>query len=332
MMLEPKEDSMSHVDEGTIHAYIDGELPALERAAFDAHIEECATCRARLGEERALAQRASQLLSVVRPQERPAPPLDQLRVSHRSLWGVRMPFAWAASIALALSIGYYMREPGSGVTEPEPPARMSLDQDRATAPAKTPVAAPAIPKASAETRAPARQPRVALRDSAPPASVAIADEARDVAQQPQLNRAPLPAAGAVAPRIEEQPGKTEWPFVSQDQARQMLGAVPVGVPSLPVRGIRRNPAGDGSLVVEQELDATTVIQLFQRSVEREQDAPRARELASAKAQRRTDSATPLLSGRTERLARFVGSLRVEIAGPLPQDSLNRLLEQVKPLP
>ena len=32
----------------------------------------------------------------------------------------------------------------------------------------------------------------------------------------------------------------------------------------------------------------------------------------------------------ERLARFVGRLRIEIAGPLPKDSLNRLLESVKP--
>ena len=33
----------------------------------------------------------------------------------------------------------------------------------------------------------------------------------------------------------------------------------------------------------------------------------------------------------ERLARYVGRLRVEIAGPLTPDSLNRLLEQVQPL-
>jgi hypothetical protein len=34
---------------------------------------------------------------------------------------------------------------------------------------------------------------------------------------------------------------------------------------------------------------------------------------------------------TERLARFIGGMRVEIAGPLSADSLNRLLEQVKPI-
>jgi hypothetical protein len=32
------------------------------------------------------------------------------------------------------------------------------------------------------------------------------------------------------------------------------------------------------------------------------------------------------------LARYVGRLRVEISGPVSTDSLNRLLEQVEPLP
>jgi len=39
-----------------------------------------------------------------------------------------------------------------------------------------------------------------------------------------------------------------------------------------------------------------------------------------------------VAAATDRLARFVGGLRVEISGPLSQDSLNRLLEQLKPLP
>jgi hypothetical protein len=32
----------------------------------------------------------------------------------------------------------------------------------------------------------------------------------------------------------------------------------------------------------------------------------------------------------ERLARFVGGLRVEISGPLPADSLSKLLELITP--
>src|SRR5439155_15691994 len=54
-----KEESMSHVDEGTLHAYLDGELPSSERVALEAHLAQCATCRAGLEEERALRARAS---------------------------------------------------------------------------------------------------------------------------------------------------------------------------------------------------------------------------------------------------------------------------------
>jgi hypothetical protein len=36
--------------------------------------------------------------------------------------------------------------------------------------------------------------------------------------------------------------------------------------------------------------------------------------------------------RDDRLARYVGRLRIEIAGPLSIDSLNKLLDQVQPLP
>ena len=51
MMQDWKEDSMSHVDEGTLHAYLDGELPSVERTALEAHLADCATCRANLAEE-----------------------------------------------------------------------------------------------------------------------------------------------------------------------------------------------------------------------------------------------------------------------------------------
>ena len=64
---------MSHVDEGTLHAFLDGELSSSERAGVDAHVAQCAACRARLAEERALLERASALLGSARPIERPAP-------------------------------------------------------------------------------------------------------------------------------------------------------------------------------------------------------------------------------------------------------------------
>src|SRR6266542_1737022 len=112
MMQDWKEGNMSHVDEGTLHAYLDGELPSDERTALEAHLGQCAICRQTLAEQRALLERASALLGSTRPVERPAPPFEQLRrAPQRSSWHVRMPFAWAASIAVALGIGYLFRSP-----------------------------------------------------------------------------------------------------------------------------------------------------------------------------------------------------------------------------
>jgi len=81
------------------------------------------------------------------------------------------------------------------------------------------------------------------------------------------------------------------------------------------------------VLVEQQLDDRTVIQIFQQQ--------------TARANARFDSLVAGARGapiggfdreRAERLARFVGKLRVEIGGPVSVDSLNRLLEQIGRLP
>jgi anti-sigma factor RsiW len=319
---------MSHVDEGLLHAYIDAELTRDERTAVDAHLAQCAVCRTRLEEERALVERTKHLFGYARPQERPAPPLEQLRQrprARRSPWELRMPVAWAASIALALSIGYYMRD----MESPEAPVATIAATPSAPNPPPAPEpqrvnrAAPSRERApSAETHTPApvrdeppgEQKILARSDTPtpePPAAVTEGAVSRlqSRRQTRAAESAPRPAQAPVAPYMDERAANSDWPFISQDRARQLLGTAPVGIPALPIRGIRRDPTAEGNLVVEQELGGKTVIQIFQRKAETEKN-----------------------EAANRRLARFVGPLRVEIAGPLPQDSLNRLLEQVQPLP
>jgi len=74
---------MSHVDEGTLHAYLDGELSPAERIGLEQHLAQCAACRTQLAEERALLQRSTALLGSARPLERAAPPFEQLRRAPR---------------------------------------------------------------------------------------------------------------------------------------------------------------------------------------------------------------------------------------------------------
>jgi hypothetical protein len=317
-----KEDSMSHVDEGTLHAYLDGELPSTERAALETHLAQCAICRATLVEERALLERASAVLGSARPVERPAPPLEQLRRSpKRPLWRVRTPLAWAASITLALGLGYYLRSPGDTAVPAAPARSATRVADRVEPAAQEREhrnAAPARPRSGARTRA--APPANALADAA---EKAAAPAAGTVAMEPAAEQHNAPASAAptreplrlesivVTGAVRAEPVTTEWPVISRGTARTLLGADPVGLPGLAARKIRRSPAADGIVMVEQALDSSTVIQIFQRS---------------GNAYSRTER------DRADRLARFVGRLRVEIAGPLSPDSLNRLLEQVEPLP
>jgi len=153
------------------------------------------------------------------------------------------------------------------------------------------------PSAAGKAVAPA--PRESLRLNATVAAAAVAAE---------QDRA---AVGAVS----VQPSAAlNWPVITRRTAESLLGAAPVGLPGLGIRTIRRSPAGDGTVVVEQALDFSTVIQVFQR--------PAGAALENGLRRERTDRL----------LARFMGKLRVEIAGPVSVDSLNRLLEQVQPLP
>src|SRR6266566_1505789 len=323
MMPDRKEESMSHVDEGTLHAYLDGELPSGDRATLEAHVAQCATCRTALTDERALRDRASAVLGRARPLERPTPPFEQIRrTPARRPRHVRTPFAWAASIVLALGVGYLLRGPGREspaadkqqpiAAEPNVAQPIVIAENRS---ARAPAPADEIGRASeqSKTRADLAASTVAVTESArerTPDSLA-----RDQSPVFRLDgvvvrgAAPAPAP-ALGPALGPAPSRgSAWPVITRVAAGALLGTDPVGLPGLPTRAIRLGPEA-GGVVVEQALDSATVIQIFQRPA----------------------SAAGAKAVRSDRLARFIGGLRVEIAGPVSLDSLNRLLNQVQPLP
>lgn len=358
---------MPHADEGTLHAYLDGELPSAERKTLEAHLAECASCRTQLAEERALLERASTLLGATRPVERPVPPFEQLK---RSPWRVRTPVAWAASIALALGVGYYLRQPVGS-----PPAtaleqrsvvddRFGYEQPREESKAASPAVGRARrirDSATVVAHEAARADSSANRPDSPASAerllrvnepVAEAQSASGVvailpqAATPQLRNAAPPAVASASKEeaifivdgvqassaaASRGPTTTTWPIISRGAARSLLGTDPVGLPGL-ARQIRRSPANDGTVVVEQKIDSATTIQIFQQQnataafyYRRNDTAVRADK--ARRAQERDMAMDP-----ADRLARYVGRLRVEIAGPLSSDSLNKLLDQVQPLP
>ena len=342
---------MSHVDEGTLHAYLERELPSAERATLEAHLAGCATCRANLTEERGLRERASAVLGSARPAERPAPPLEQLRREpQRSPWRVRRSFAWAASIALALGLGYYMRSPGaSPVASVSPaPTQVAVAQNRAVATEedKTP-ARPQSQRRPAERQAsrPAVDEVVAIAreaprgDSAAPA-LRLADSVKldagavsgALARAERDRASAAPASVIVDGAPARQLGSTAWPMINRRLARSILGEEPVGLPGLATRAFRRAPGTDGTVVVEQVLDSSTVIQIFQRPAY-PYDSSASGYINEGRSRPRAYASEDRARERSNlRFGRFVRGLRVEITGPLSADSLNRLLEQVAPLP
>jgi hypothetical protein len=56
---------MRHPDEGTIHAWLDGALPADEAAELEAHVAACPACAAAVADARGLVAGASRILSAL---------------------------------------------------------------------------------------------------------------------------------------------------------------------------------------------------------------------------------------------------------------------------
>jgi hypothetical protein len=56
---------MQHLEEGTIHAWLDGELSAAEQAQAERHVAECADCAAAVAEARGMIAGASRIVSAL---------------------------------------------------------------------------------------------------------------------------------------------------------------------------------------------------------------------------------------------------------------------------
>jgi hypothetical protein len=120
---------MSHVDEGALHAYLDGaleEYPTGEARRIRAHLERCEACAQALARARTLRDEADLLLAMPNVDVSP-PPLEELRTLARSAAeserasrrGVPLyRLGWAASVVLALGVGWMLR---GGVPEVSAP-------------------------------------------------------------------------------------------------------------------------------------------------------------------------------------------------------------------
>ena len=328
---------MSHLDDGMLHAYLDGELSAVERARVEAHLAECDPCRERLAEERSLIERADRLLSLA------APPVPAALRRRRRWW---VPSAWAASIAMAFIGGWLLRprNPPPPVTETAeirdaaaPPApQLAVAQEsggrpanaerrQASLPRRAPAPMPADTQATITTGAiPAEEQQPVVRTTPRLTPGTSQPVLRGAAAAPEP-AAKVAVAQAPAPMVSRQAlafgpdGEigTSWPVITAAPARNLLGADVVRIPGLPVRDIRQDPRMNGQVVVDQEVADGVVIQLLQG---------RSDAYGLATAADSIGRSSEMSLARESSLKRNVGPLWVRISGPLSNDSLLKLLQ------
>lgn len=80
---------MQHLDEGTIHSWLDGELSAAESAQVDAHVAECPQCAAAVAEARGFIAASSRILTALDHAPRGVLPVAApIKRGNRAIWRV----------------------------------------------------------------------------------------------------------------------------------------------------------------------------------------------------------------------------------------------------
>lgn len=150
---------MSHVDEGALHAYLDGaldEYPVAEAERIRTHLDRCAECAERLEVERRIRADAHAMLGMAAPDVE-LPTFEELRAyvdrthEERSAMARLHRLGWAASVVLAIGAGWMLRD-GQLQTR-----ALDMGQDRIAAPASE----PAVGEAEAPAPILERQGRMA---------------------------------------------------------------------------------------------------------------------------------------------------------------------------
>jgi hypothetical protein len=226
---------MRHVDDGTIHAWLDGQVTdPVEAAWIEEHLRDCGACSAQFDEQRAIFEQTDALLAAAAPLADAGRPAFDALVAKAADAGPLtgrgtgprfrqwiVSASWAASIALAVAIGWTAR----GLTPIAPQqsdARPKQQQQRGgdsatgnpnTGPSVEPGAPlrPAPPAASgerrptqpSETRSPTRPGTRALAPATPPQNE-VAD-ARDgvtlAPEQPTIDAPPPALIDGTSPQV-----------------------------------------------------------------------------------------------------------------------------------
>lgn len=171
---------MQHLDDGLLHALVDGEVASTELAAIQEHLDRCAECRSRLDDARQVASESGTLIELIEvPTRSPADTgVRSRRTGSRRSW-IR-PAMLAASLVLAVGLGYA----GGVWRSPQAASLAAPIIDTVFVPAES-------DRQAAETPAPVPSRTQTVMRQPPPAP-AEADQQADRTRAEPLNRAIAP--------------------------------------------------------------------------------------------------------------------------------------------
>lgn len=219
---------MLHPDEGMIHTWLDGQLPAGEGAAIDAHVATCPECAAKVAEERGFAAGATRILTAldnvpgdvipIRPRANRFSPrvlqaaamllvvatggLIAVRVSGN---GVEIPTREKAAAAAHAQVDATSPAPVTAAAETVKPIEQATVKrvGPATVQRAVPVSSPAVPVAAASTISPATKavPSITRRAVAPSLQLPPVTGAQTTIAQADKSVALATATGAIASAV-----------------------------------------------------------------------------------------------------------------------------------
>ena len=231
---------MQHLDEGTIHAWLDGALPADEAESVAKHVDECRECAANVAEARGMIVAAGNIVSSldhVRGGVIPAPSTPA--AGQFSLWR-RLRFTPArAALAATLLVAVASLLTVRHASEPDV-ARFERSQAAAAA------AAPAVVAPQAPAGAPAQDSIMVDKKAAP---LRVPSSTASTAQAQAAARDSTRALNAISPKPQLAMEKTRGALDSvattvADRAAQSVAAAPPASPANAVTGGAQAKAAD----------------------------------------------------------------------------------------
>lgn len=346
---------MPHVDDGTLHALLDGALRSEDpdrAAAVEHHLAGCPDCRARLEAAEEQRGRAPGILPAATPEEaaagadfndvlarsgrtggrRHAP----VTLPHQARW-IRNA-AWAASLVLALGTGYLLRDltesPTSVVRDRDPQSEVTAPDVRPESPAprrgdaseRQPGTGEDVPSAAGAGTEGIRTQGAARADEGfGPGGRALLDSSTGAAD-PAAPTASAPGAGELSSMANRAADAEVWSAATLAEARRTLAGPVYRLPRAEILEIYVS-SGEGrpAVMTRQRLESGVPVQVVQRW-----GAGAAAPDAQKRAEKTASDEAALPRPEIARTTR--GDYVLEVTGSLPAALLEILAESAVPAP